>query len=133
MGRLNLLCPITCTLGLLCTIWMLSSAIQTLIVFSIFFGFFSGMFVALLPPIVSQISPDAKLGARIGAFYSVIAVSSFIGTPIGGVLIKHADAKKQIPGDFLGVIGYAGGTLVLGALVMFGSRLLHDRSLRAKW
>lgn len=46
------------------------------------------MFVALIPPVVSQISPDEKLGARIGAFYSMIAISSLIGTPLGGALIK---------------------------------------------
>jgi MFS family permease len=104
IGRLNLLYPVTLNLGLLCTVWLLSTSIEALVVFCCLFGFFSGMFVGLIPPAVSQISPDEKLGARIGAFYSVIAISSLIGTPVGGALIK-GDAKSRT--NYQNVILYA--------------------------
>ena len=60
------------------------------------------MFVALIPPVVSQISPDEKLGARVGAFFSVLSLASLIGTPVGGVLIKHNTRE-----GYQGVIIYA--------------------------
>ena len=80
----------------------MSTAVTTLILFSIFFGFFSGIFVALLPSAVSQITPDEKIGARIGAFYSLIAISSLIGTPLGGALIQGNTRE-----GYRGVIIYA--------------------------
>jgi hypothetical protein len=48
---------------------------------------------ALPPSVIGQITSDDKLGARIGAFYSVIAIASLIGTPIGGSLITDDKAK----------------------------------------
>lgn len=42
---------------------------------------------------IGQITPDGNLGARIGAFYSVVAVASLIGTPIGGALIVEEQSK----------------------------------------
>jgi hypothetical protein len=49
------------------------------------------------------------LGARIGAFYSVIAVASLVGTPIGGALITDHETKD----------GYRG-------LILFSVKLLSD-------
>jgi hypothetical protein len=41
------------------------------------------------------------LGARIGAFYSVIAVASLVGTPIGGALITDHETKDGYQGMIL--------------------------------
>jgi MFS transporter, MCT family, solute carrier family 16 (monocarboxylic acid transporters), member 10 len=76
-----------------------------LIIFAIMFGFFSGIVVALLPTVVSQISPDERLGARMGAFYSLVAVATVAGTPIGGALIKQNTME-----GYHGVILYAVST-----------------------
>lgn len=116
IGRLNLLYPVTMNLGLLCSIWVLSTSIHTLVVFCCLFGFFSGMFVGLIPPVVSQISPDERLGARIGAFYSLIAISSLIGTPVGGALINgnaRADYQNVILYAVSGLTGYIVDVLTL--------------------
>jgi MCP family monocarboxylic acid transporter-like MFS transporter 10 len=74
------------------SLWLLASSLPLLALFASFFGFSSGVFVALLPPIIGQISPNDRLGARIGAFYSVVAVASLIGAPIGSALIKRNDS-----------------------------------------
>jgi hypothetical protein len=44
--------------------------------------------------VIGQITPDGSLGARVGAFYSVIAVASLVGTPIGGALIVDKEKKE---------------------------------------
>jgi MFS family permease len=95
-------------LGLLCIVWALSTTVPLLILFVTTFGFFSGIFTALLPSVVSQISPDERLGGRVGAFYSMIAVSSFIGTPIGGALVNG-----QTKEAYIGVIIYAVSIIII--------------------
>jgi MCP family monocarboxylic acid transporter-like MFS transporter 10 len=49
---------------------------------------------ALPASVIGQITPDGSLGARVGAFYSVIAVASLVGTPIGGALIVDKEKKE---------------------------------------
>ncbi|KAF2751875.1 MFS general substrate transporter [Sporormia fimetaria CBS 119925] len=128
IGRLNVLYPVTLTLSLLCIIWILSTTITALIIFSVLFGFFSGIYVGLAPSVVSQICPDEKMGARIGAFYSIVAIGNLIGAPIGGALIT-GPARE----DYRWVILYAACSLGLGACVMLVSRLLHTRNLKVRW
>jgi MCP family monocarboxylic acid transporter-like MFS transporter 10 len=65
----------------------------TLVVFICIYGFFSSSVSALTPSVIGQITPDDKLGARIGAFYSVISIASLVGPPIGGALITSSDDK----------------------------------------
>ena len=105
LGRLNTLYLATLSLGLLCIVWLFAKTTLLIILFTIFFGFLSGTFTALLPPVVSQISPDEKLGARMGAFYSVICVSSLTGAPIAGLLIGGENR-----GGYAGVILFAVST-----------------------
>ncbi|CAN9319547.1 unnamed protein product [Alternaria alternata] len=94
IGRLNLLWPITFVSGCLCLfLWLLSTSMATLIFFVCVYGFCTSSVTALPPSVIGQITSDDKLGARIGAFYSVIAIASLIGTPIGGSLITDDKAK----------------------------------------
>jgi MFS transporter, MCT family, solute carrier family 16 (monocarboxylic acid transporters), member 10 len=95
LGRVNVLCPTYFLMGLTCLLlWLFERNIHTMIAFVAIYGFFSGMFGALLPTAVSQLSPDEKLGARMGAFYSLIAVASLIGPPIGGSLIRDENTRE---------------------------------------
>lgn len=95
VGRLNLLWPMTLLSGCLCLfIWLLSSSLATLVFFACVYGFSLSSVTALPPSIVGQITPDDKLGARIGAFYSIVAIASLVGSPIGGALITDADKKE---------------------------------------
>ncbi|KAF2132196.1 MFS general substrate transporter [Dothidotthia symphoricarpi CBS 119687] len=95
IGRLNSLWPMVLMTGCSCLfIWLLIDSLIALVVFACLFGFSTGNFVALIPPVIGQITPDDKLGARIGAFYSVVAISSLVGTPIGGALITDDHSKE---------------------------------------
>jgi MCP family monocarboxylic acid transporter-like MFS transporter 10 len=66
----------------------------TLVLFVCVYGFSSSSVSSLPPSVIGQFTPDDKLGARIGAFYSVIAIASLVGTPIGGALITDKDHKE---------------------------------------
>jgi MCP family monocarboxylic acid transporter-like MFS transporter 10 len=131
IGRLNTQCPSTILLGLsTLTLWMVAKSVHTLIIFAIIFGFLSGIYVAVLPPVVSQISPDENMGARMGAFYSIIAVASLTGAPIAGTLIRGNGKEKE---DYTGVIGCAGGMLILGGIIFCVARWLHGGRTRWRW
>lgn len=94
-GRLNILWPMTLASGCLCLfLWLLGTSIPTLVLFISMYGFFSSSMAALPPSVVGQITPDEKLGARIGIFYSRLAVASLGGTPIAGTLITDAKSRR---------------------------------------
>ena len=93
-GRLNLLWPIafiSSCLSLL--LWSLSNSCASLAVFVCIYGFCTSSVTALPPAVIGQITPDDRIGARIGAFYSIIAIASLVGSPIGGALITNANEK----------------------------------------
>lgn len=132
--------------GFLCLfLWLLGDTIGILVGFVGLYGFAASNINALPASAVGQITPDGSLGARIGAFYSVIAVASLVGTPIGGALITDKDTKDGyrwlIVFSVSGIENFRntrtdrrqGASLTLGSLFMLASRLLHDRDLRKRW
>jgi MFS family permease len=74
--------------GCICIfVWLLINELAAIVFFACLYGFGTGNFTALLPSVVGQITPDENLGARVGAFYSIVAIASLVGTPIGSALI----------------------------------------------
>jgi MCP family monocarboxylic acid transporter-like MFS transporter 10 len=81
--------------GFLCLfLWLPSNSLAVLILFVCLYGLTISNINALPASVIGQITPDENLGARIGAFYSLIAIASLIGTPIGGALIVNKDEKE---------------------------------------
>ncbi|KAH7563398.1 hypothetical protein BM1_00445 [Bipolaris maydis] len=129
VGRFNLLWPVTFLSGCLCLfLWLLSTNISTLIFFVCAYGFFSSSVNTLPTSIIGQITPDDKFGARTGAFYSVITISSLIGTPIGGALIVDEHVRE----GYRWLILFSGTALMVGSMFMLGSRMLHGKDSRTK-
>jgi MFS family permease len=90
IGRLNLLYPMTCLSGIFClTMWLPATNVATVISFVCLYGFSSGVFISVTPAVVAQLSPDDKIGARIGAFFTLAAIATLIGTPIAGTIIDE--------------------------------------------
>ncbi|KAF3034107.1 hypothetical protein E8E11_004465 [Didymella keratinophila] len=130
MGRLNLLWPMVMFTGCICIfVWLLIDSLAVTVLFACLYGFGTGNFTALLPSVVGQITPDENLGARVGAFYSVVAIASLVGTPIGSALIDNDETRQ----GYWWLIVFSGTAITIGSLFMLGSRLLHDKSLRKKW
>lgn len=74
-----------------------------LLLFICLFGLTSGTALSLFPPVLSQITPNDKIGARIGACYSLLAIASLLGGPISGTLIGSDAQTKE---DYTGLIIY---------------------------
>jgi MFS family permease len=81
--------------GLLCIfLWLLSNSFPMLVLFAGLYGFATSSVTSLPASVIGQITPESSLGARIGAFFSVIALASLVGSPIGGALITNPDQKE---------------------------------------
>ncbi|KAJ4291657.1 hypothetical protein N0V90_009552 [Kalmusia sp. IMI 367209] len=108
-GPANIVYPMTILSGLLCLgTWAVTSSIPVLISFVTLYGFCSGVYIAVLPAIVAQITPHALLGARIGAFYSVLAVAQLVGSPVGGLLIRKGNGNGgEGEEGYLGLVVFA--------------------------
>ncbi|KAF1964712.1 MFS general substrate transporter [Bimuria novae-zelandiae CBS 107.79] len=131
LGRLNVIFPMTLLSGFIClSIWLPAPSISVLALFASLYGFTSGSVTALLPPTVSQILPDDKIGARLGAFYSVMSIATLTGAPIGAAIIGKTPETNE---DYRGLIAFSGSALSIGSLVLFAARLLHSRDLRKRW
>lgn len=75
--------------GILCfAMWLPAQGVSLVIAFTLLYGFCSGIFISVTPAVVAQITPEEKLGARLGAFFSTTAIATLIGTPIGGALLQ---------------------------------------------
>jgi MCP family monocarboxylic acid transporter-like MFS transporter 10 len=95
IGRLNTLWPMALLSGFLCLfLWLLGNSLAVLVLFACLYGCSTASVTSLPASVVGQITPDGSLGARVGAFYSVIAVASLVGTPIGGALITNANERE---------------------------------------
>lgn len=81
-----------------------------------------------MSPVIAHISPDEKIGARLGAFTIWSAIGVFTGTPIGGAFIK-----RETVAEYRHLIIYTGTCLAGAGALLFVARLLCSRNLRAKW
>jgi MFS family permease len=109
--------------------WIPSTTSAPLIVFAAVYGFSSGAFVSLAPALIAQISEIQQIGARTGAFYTVVSFAVLTGGPIGGALIPSDPEgrsfwKMQV---FGGVVMIAGSILFVAARVCIGGASLRAR------
>ncbi|CAM1503317.1 Fc.00g080930.m01.CDS01 [Cosmosporella sp. VM-42] len=129
IGGLNLLYPTTIVNSILClTMWLFATGVGPIVTFTCLYGFLSGIFISVTTSAVARISPDDKIGARLGAFCSLSAIGVFTGTPIGGAFLHHGTEH-----DFKNLIIYAGTSLAASGALLFTARILCDRNLRVKW
>lgn len=91
-------------------------------------GFCSGIYISVMPSVVVRISPEEKVGARLGAFLSLGSIGVFTGTPIAGAFLGSGSEN-----EFRGLIIFAGATMTCGGLILVVARYLCDHRLRAKW
>lgn len=84
--------------GLFClAMWLPAASPPLVVAFTCFYGFTSGIFISVMPAATGQISPVDKLGARIGAFSTAMALPVLVGTPIAGALIQEETAHGYQP------------------------------------
>jgi predicted MFS family arabinose efflux permease len=91
-------------------------------------GVFSGVLISVMAPVVAHLSPDDKIGARLGSFYSLSAIGVFTGTPTAGAFIREGTKS-----EYEHMIVYAVATMAMAALLILLSRWLYDRNMLSKW
>jgi MFS family permease len=127
IGRLNLLWPVTLVSGCLCLfLWLFSNSMATLVLFVCIYGFCTSSVTALPPSVIGQITPDDRLGARIGAFYSIVAIASLVGTPIGGALITDDKTKDGYRSLIVFSVGYFPTIITWPMQLLISSRELRS-------
>ncbi|KAA8617865.1 hypothetical protein PtrV1_09372 [Pyrenophora tritici-repentis] len=115
--------------GVFClAIWLPADNVATIVAFVCLYGFSSGIFISVTPAAVAQISPNDRIGARIGAFFTLAAVATLIGTPIAGALVD-----ENVDNGYRNVILFAGLTLSIGSVFILCSRIICEKDLRRKW
>ncbi|KAH9891929.1 MFS general substrate transporter [Cubamyces lactineus] len=125
-GRFNVLVPCAFLMGLSALVfWIFANTLVTIILFAIVFGFFSGAFIAMIIPCVVQISPDGRIGTRIGVLYSIISFGALAGGPAGGALLKACH------GSYTGMIVLCGVSNIAGSFFILWARLRLDRRILA--
>ncbi|KZL82583.1 hsp70-like protein, partial [Colletotrichum incanum] len=128
-GGLNLIYPLTAASGLLClTMWLLANNVNMIIAFACSYGVRSGIFISVTPSVTVELSPQDKVGARLGAFSIWSAVGVFTGTPIGGAFIHQGTQS-----EYRHLIIFTGVCLTAAAGLQLVARLLCDKDLRKKW
>lgn len=134
--------------------WLPARPLSTVIAFVCLYGFTSGIFISVTPAVVAQISPDDRIGARIGAFFTLAAVATLIGTPIAGQLLDGeaedgyrslilfavsfhnliAGRVREKEQHFANTVSiFQGLTNAVGGACFLLARLLCERDLRTKW
>jgi MFS family permease len=94
------------------------SILPGIIAFTIFYGFFGAGVQSLLQAALASLNTDLKkTGVRIGMGFSVVGVASLTGSPIGGALVEKGG------GNYLYAQMFAGGTMVVGSLVLVAARI----------
>ena len=134
--------------GVLCfAIWLPAHSAQLVIAFTCLYGFCSGIFISVTPAAIGQITPEGKLGSRLGAFFSTTAIATLIGTPIGGVLIQgesrdgyrflitfavcHNTYTRCVAPGLTNNL--QASTLIFGGGILLLGRIFCEKNLRKKW
>lgn len=110
VGRFNVILSMSFLSAVITlALWVPGTGSAASVVFAIIFGFSSGAVASILPACIAQISPIHEIGIRTGALFSVAAIATLIGSPIGGQIITNSGYKSMQ--GFGGAL-LAGGTLV---------------------
>ncbi|GME39435.1 MFS general substrate transporter [Neofusicoccum parvum] len=117
-GPVNVFIPVILLAGICLFSWAAVTSSAGMITFVVFYGFFGAGTQSLLQAALASLNTDVKKsGVRIGMGFSVVGLASLTGSPIGGALLEQKD------GQYLYAQMFAGGTMVLGSIVLVAARI----------
>ncbi|KAJ7594143.1 major facilitator superfamily domain-containing protein [Mycena floridula] len=97
-------------------------------VFAAVIGALSGSYFSLVPSLVGQLSRHVgEMGTRMGVAFTLVGISSLIGTPIEGALLHH---NGQTSYTWWKSIVFCGVSVMAGAVIMFLARFFFIREGR---
>ncbi|TFY65284.1 hypothetical protein EVJ58_g2061 [Rhodofomes roseus] len=89
-GTLNVVIPVSLTMGVLVFVMFGVTNTAAVIIFSILYGFFSGGYIALVPSVFAVLaSRPEELGIQMGLGYCFTSLAMLTGSPIDGALLGH--------------------------------------------
>lgn len=116
-GPLNILIPICLFAGTLAMVWCTITTSAGTIVFAILYGFCSGGFAAMSPIALVTLTPDLRtLGTRMGQLFFCCALGLLAGPPSAGAILNTTKS-------WIALKCFAGGTVVLGSLILVLARV----------
>lgn len=137
-GRMNTL-TVSALLGA-CTAWALwlpSSVLNSVKVgrgllfsFSALYGVFAGAYIGLFPTVLAEQFGAQNFKSINSLLYFLRGVTSLVGTPVAGVLIKGIPGRRS-PRDFVDAICFIGSLLTAAALAVAWNRI--QVGLSTKW
>ena len=125
-----MLVPYTIAAGTSCLGWIAITNVAGMTVFAVLYGFFAGAYVSLVPPVIVDLTPEMSiLGTWMGMSLFITAFGLLFGNPIVGALVNTPKRR------FGAGQGFAGGVVLLGALLLTAAMMLklrHARSLKTE-
>lgn len=117
IGAVNTMMAVATMAGIVAFSWIAVNTGPGNIVFAIMYGFTSGGIVSLPAVVLASITEDLRfLGARLGTANLFNATASLCGAPLAGAILRAT-------GSYLGVQLFAGFTLSLTAVFLYGTRV----------
>ena len=119
LGPLNTIIPSTFLAAMQVFVWIGTASKTSLTIIACFYGFAAAGMQSLYNATIFSFAPDMRsAGVRMACVYLALGVASLTGAPIGGALIK----KRE--GDYLYAQLFAGGSILLGGMLLLAARFV---------
>ncbi|KAJ7879155.1 major facilitator superfamily domain-containing protein [Mycena leptocephala] len=116
-GAMNIMTAMTALTGVSTIAWPFCRTVASITGISILYGFCSGAWIALIGSALGQLGGIEDIGRRIGMINTLAGIGTLCGPPISGIF---ADSRL----GYIAVGYFAGSALLVGASLLFVSRLL---------
>jgi MFS family permease len=124
IGHINALLICMLVSGLSIFSWPLATQFSTLLIFVLVFGFFVGGYISIIPTVIVQLFGTDNIAGTLGLVYSGTVFGTMGGPPLAGLILDLTGKT-----EFLGVIMFAGSTMLFATVLM---ALIRYRVHRAK-
>ncbi|KAI8324850.1 MFS general substrate transporter [Martensiomyces pterosporus] len=109
-------------------IWPFSATIGVGVVMGLFYGFNAGGYWTLAPLAAAKLFGVDKLASNAGIFYTISAVSAWLGNPVSAAILANPGHGT----NFIGMIVYVGALWVVALAFAFTNRISYTKSIFRK-
>ncbi|KAI1430874.1 major facilitator superfamily domain-containing protein [Xylaria sp. CBS 124048] len=98
IGHFNVIIPVTFIWSIVGFAWLAVHDVPSYYAFTAVYGIISAAFQCLFPSTVASITPELNtLGTRLGMAFTVSAIASLTGPPLGGVIQSKSGGGFETP------------------------------------
>ncbi|KAI1418981.1 MFS general substrate transporter [Xylaria sp. FL1777] len=126
IGNLNVIVPVSLVWAVVSFTWLAVDSVPGYYAFTVVYGIVAASFQCLFPSTVARITPRLDtIGTRLGMAFSVSAIASLTGPPIGGAIQTASGGGFRAPQIWA-------ATVTLLSFLLFTSVRLHIGGLNLK-